>query len=248
MIEAIRLSKAYSRGVYALRDLSIRIEKGDFVFLSGPSGAGKSTLLNLIAGFEQPLSGRVLIAGQDVTAVMPDKRAVSMIFQDNNVFAHLDLWKNVAIGVAPSLKLDEAQQAMVDGALDEVGLAELQHRLPGDVSGGERQRVAIARSLVRKHPVLLLDEPFAALGPALRREMLDLVVAMQRKRGLTVLMVSHQPEDAAYAASHTAYIENGRIVALRPTAELFAATDIPGLAQYLGDWRSPRQSARSPQP
>ncbi len=219
-----------------------------FTAMIGPSGAGKSTLLNLIAGFEQPLSGRVLIAGQDVTAVMPDKRAVSMIFQDNNVFAHLDLWKNVAIGVAPSLKLDEAQQAMVDGALDEVGLAELQHRLPGDVSGGERQRVAIARSLVRKHPVLLLDEPFAALGPALRREMLDLVVAMQRKRGLTVLMVSHQPEDAAYAASHTAYIENGRIVALRPTAELFAATDIPGLAQYLGDWRSPRQSARSPQP
>jgi len=91
---------------------------------------------------------------------------------------------------------------------------------------------------VRYRPVLLLDEPFAALGPALRRDMLDLVTAMQKARRLTVVMVSHQPEDAQYAASHTAYLEAGRIVALRPTAELFAATDIPGLAAYLGDWRS----------
>lgn len=211
-----------------------------FTAVIGPSGAGKSTLLNLIAGFEQPQSGRVLIAGQDVTAVAPDKRAVSMIFQDNNVFAHLDLWKNVAIGTAPSLRLDEAQRLQVDAALAEVGLEALAKRLPGEVSGGERQRVAIARSLVRNKPVLLLDEPFAALGPALRRNMLDLVIAMQRKRGLTVLMVSHQPEDAEYAASHTAYLEAGRIVALRTTADLFAATDIPGLTRYLGDWRSGR--------
>ncbi len=219
-----------------------------FTAIIGPSGAGKSTLLNLIAGFEQPLSGRVLIAGQEVTALAPDKRAVSMIFQDNNVFAHLDLWKNVAIGVAPSLKLDAAQRALVEWALEEVGLGGLKQRLPGEVSGGERQRVAIARALVRKHPVLLLDEPFSGLGPALRREMLDLVIAMQRKRGLTVLMVSHQPEDAEYAASHTAYLEEGRIVAMRPTAELFAATGIPGLERYLGDWRRPRYSATSPRP
>jgi thiamine transport system ATP-binding protein len=211
-----------------------------FTAIIGPSGAGKTTLLNLIAGFEQPLSGHVLIAGQDVTALPPARRAVSMIFQDNNVFAHLDLWKNVAIGVTPSLKLDTEQRQRVDVALGDVGLGELKQRLPGEVSGGERQRVAIARSLVRKAPVLLLDEPFAALGPALRRDMLDLVIAMQRKRGLTVLMVSHQPEDAQYAASHTAYLEEGRIVALLPTAELFAATDVPGLTQYLGDWSPPR--------
>ena len=211
---------------------------GSFTAVIGPSGAGKSTLLNLIAGFEVPSSGKVRIGGADVTALAPDQRPVSMIFQDNNVFAHLDLWHNVAIGVAPSLKLDEAQRARVTAALDEVGLSNLRQRRPGDVSGGERQRVAIARALVRDKPVLLLDEPFAALGPALRRGMLDLVTAMQKHRGLTVLMVSHQPEDAEYAASHTAYLEAGRIVALRPTAELFAAKDLPGLEHYLGDWRS----------
>ena len=105
------------------------------------------------------------------------------------------------------------------------------------MSGGERQRVAIARALVRDRPVLLLDEPFAALGPALRRDMLDLVKAMQQARHMTVIMVTHQPEDAHHAATHTAYLENGRILALRPTADLFAATDLPGLDAYLGDSR-----------
>ena len=211
---------------------------GSITAIIGPSGAGKSTLLNLVAGFETALSGRVLIDDHDVTALAPDERPVSMIFQDHNVFAHLDLWQNVAIGVAPSLKLSDAEGSRVDAALDEVGLGGLRHRKPGEVSGGERQRVAIARALVRDKPVLLLDEPFAALGPALRRGMLDLVKAMQRRRKLTVLMVSHQPEDAVYAASHTAYLEAGHIVALRPTAELFAARDVPGLRDYLGDWRS----------
>jgi thiamine transport system ATP-binding protein len=203
----------------------------------GPSGSGKSTLLNLVAGFETPGSGRIEIAGEDVTDWPPDRRPVNMIFQDNNVFAHLDVWQNVALGIAPSLKLDEAQRARVDMALDEVGLLALKARKPGEVSGGERQRVAVARALVRDRPVLLLDEPFAALGPALRRDMLDLVMAMQKTKGLTVLMVSHQPEDAEYAASHTAYLEAGRILAIRPTADLLAARDLPGLTAYLGDWK-----------
>ncbi len=212
---------------------------GSFTAVIGPSGGGKSTLLNLIAGFEAPEQGCVLIDGVDVTALPPDRRPVSMIFQDNNVFAHLDLWQNVALGISPSLRLDAERKARVDAALAEVGLGALMHRKPGEVSGGERQRVAVARALVRDRPVLLLDEPFAALGPALRRDMLDLVKAMQQARGLTVVMVTHQPEDAQAAASHTAYLENGHIVALRPTAELFAAQDLPGLRDYLGDWSRP---------
>ena len=205
-----------------------------FTAVIGPSGGGKSTLLNLIAGFEAPQAGRVLIDGMDVTALPPDQRPVSMIFQDNNVFAHLDLWQNVALGVSASLKPDAEQRLRVDSALVDVGLGDLMHRKPGEVSGGERQRVAVARALVRDRPVLLLDEPFAALGPALRRDMLDLVRAMQQSRRLTVVMVTHQPEDARAAASHTAFLANGRIVALRPTAELFAAEDLPGLKAYLG--------------
>jgi len=220
--------------------------KGSLTAIIGPSGGGKSTLLNLIAGFERPLSGRVMIGAEDVTALRPDQRPVSMIFQDNNVFAHLDLRANVALGLSPSLRLDMAQEALVDDALAEVGLLPLARRKPGEVSGGERQRVAVARALVRDRPVLLLDEPFAALGPAQRRAMLDLVMALQKRKGLTILMVTHQPEDADYAASHTAYLENGKIAALRPTPELFSAKDLPGLTAYLGDWRSPRLSANPP--
>jgi thiamine transport system ATP-binding protein len=210
---------------------------GAMTAVIGPSGSGKSTLLNLIAGFERPESGRVSIGSADVTDLPPDRRPVSMIFQDHNVFAHLDVWTNVALGISPSLRLAEKQRSQVDAALGEVGLLALKHRKPGEVSGGERQRIAVARALVRERPVLLLDEPFAALGPALRRDMLDLVTAMQKARGLTVLMVTHQPEDAAYAASHTAYLENGRIVALRPTADLLGSTELPGLLAYLGEWQ-----------
>lgn len=213
--------------------------KGEFTAILGPSGSGKSTLLNLIAGFEDPEAGRIEIGGADVTNLPPDRRPVTMIFQDNNTFAHLDVWSNVALGVSPSLKLDDTQRATVSAALEQVGLAALKDRRPSEVSGGERQRIALARALVRDRPVLLFDEPFAALGPALRRDMLDLVKDLQKSKALTVLMVSHQPEDAAYAASHTAYLENGRILALRPTKDLFAATDLPGLSAYLGDWRSP---------
>ena len=219
-------------------EFTLHVPEGTLLAVIGPSGGGKSTLLSLIAGFETPLSGSLRIGGVDMMGVAPANRPVSLIFQDHNVFAHLDLKTNVALGISPSLRLDASQRARVDAALDRVGLKNLRDRKPGEVSGGERQRVAIARALVRDRPVLLLDEPFAALGPALRRDMLDLVSEVQKERKLTVLMVSHQPEDALHAASHTAFLENGRILAMRPTGEFFAATDIPQLQAYLGDWRS----------
>jgi thiamine transport system ATP-binding protein len=200
----------------------------------GPSGSGKSTLLNLIAGFERAASGRVSIESEDVTDLPPDRRPVSMIFQDNNVFAHLSVRDNVAIGLSPGLKLDAGQSDQVDGVLAQTGIAGLARRKPAEISGGERQRVAIARALLRDRPILLLDEPFAALGPALRGDMLDLLMTLQKDRKLTVLMVTHLPEDALQAADVTAFVDHGEIVALRPTAELLASIDVPGLESYLG--------------
>jgi thiamine transport system ATP-binding protein len=224
---------AYEIEGMAMRfDFDARV--GEFVAIMGPSGAGKSTLLDLIAGFLVPSAGTIRIDGQDMTGRPPNERPLSIMFQDNNLFAHLDVHSNVALGVSPQLKLDRAQKRVIEEALARVGLTGLMRRLPGELSGGERQRAGLARCLVRQRPLLLLDEPFAALGPALRQEMLLLVKELGQERNLTVLLVTHLPADAEFAADHTAFLDNGRIVAKRPTRKLFKSRDIPGLAAYLG--------------
>jgi thiamine transport system ATP-binding protein len=213
----------------------LHVESGDCMAIIGPSGAGKSTLLSLIAGFERADSGTVRIDDRDVTPMPPSTRPVTMLFQDHNLFPHLNANANVGLGLHPGLKLTADQRRKVDWALEQVGLAGLGARLPAELSGGQRQRVALARSLVRDRPVLLLDEPFAALGPALRREMLDLVNTLRKDRGLTVLFVSHQPEDALYAAVHTAFVLDGEVRKVAKTEALFRAAADSELAAYLGE-------------
>jgi thiamine transport system ATP-binding protein len=228
-LEAVRyLSEDFSA------DFNFEVGRGEFVAVIGPSGAGKSTLLSIIAGFDMPQSGRVVLDGKDMTKASPSERPVTMVFQDHNTFAHLDLWTNVALGISPSLKLDALEKQAVDDALARTGLKPLALRKPGEVSGGERQRVAIARALLRDEPILLLDEPFAALGPALRREMLDLVKELQKEKGYTVMLVSHHPDDALYAATRTAFLSNGQILAFEPTHPLFKRRDLPELEDYIG--------------
>ncbi|MEX2650246.1 MAG: thiamine ABC transporter ATP-binding protein [Alphaproteobacteria bacterium] len=215
-------------------DFTLAAQTGACLGILGPSGAGKTTLLNLIAGFETALSGRIAIDGVDVTRLPPARRPVSMLFQEHNLFAHLSVAANVGLGIDPGLRLTREDRARVADALAHVGLGGLARRLPGQLSGGERQRAALARAFVRRRPVLLLDEPFAALGPALRREMLDLVDSLRRKAGLTVLMVSHQPEDARRIAERTAFVFEGRVLAEGPTAALLDAPPVAELAAYLG--------------
>jgi thiamine transport system ATP-binding protein len=211
----------------------LRVARGECVAIIGPSGAGKSTLLSLVAGFEIPEAGAIRIDTHDMAGQAPARRPVTSLFQEHNLFPHLSLAQNVGLGLDPGLSLDARARVKVAEALAHVGLAGLAGRKPGQLSGGERQRAALARSLVRNKPLLLLDEPFAALGPAQRREMLDLVNALARDRGFTVLFVSHQPEDAKHAAGRTIFIEAGRILADGPTAQLFAAPK-GALAAYLG--------------
>ena len=229
----IKLENVGFRYEDMVMNFDLQVAKGELVGIIGPSGAGKSTLLSLIAGFDLPVSGRISIAGVDMEGVAPDQRPVSMIFQDHNSFAHLDVWTNVALGISPDLKLDPQQRERVDEALARVGLSDFKARKPTELSGGERQRIAIARALVRDKPVLLLDEPFTALGPALRRDMLDLIREIQMERKLTVLMVTHQPEDAKYAASRIAFVQNGRIAHVLPTKQFFAASAPAEIGAYL---------------
>jgi thiamine transport system ATP-binding protein len=229
----IKLEYASFRYEDMVMNFDLEVAKGELVGIIGPSGAGKSTLLSLIAGFDNPISGRISIAEVDMEGVAPNQRPVSMIFQDNNSFAHLDVWTNVALGISPDLKFDPQQRERIDTALVRVGLLDFKSRKPTELSGGERQRIAIARALVRDKPVLLLDEPFTALGPALRRDMLDLIREIQKERKLTVLMVTHQPEDARYAASRIAFVQNGRIAHVLPTKQFFAASAPAEISAYL---------------
>ena len=226
-----------ANGHYVLPDFSLQIElaaeAGKFYAVLGPSGAGKSTLLSVIAGFETLKSGTVFLDGKDMTNVTPATRPVSMVFQDYNAFAHLSVWDNLALGLSPALKLSDLQSAQVEAALQKVGLTGYEKRLPSELSGGERQRIVLARVLVRNKPILLLDEPFAALDPALRQEMLDLVVALQQDKKLTVLLVTHQPQDATQVADGVIFVSEGKVHPPIATDRFFTSRDTAVL-KYLG--------------
>jgi thiamine transport system ATP-binding protein len=231
---AVRLDRVeFSYGESLMR-FDATIAPGSITAIMGPSGSGKSTLLNLVAGFETPQAGHILIGGADVTHVPPAARPVSMVFQENNLFAHLDVAKNVGLGRSPSLGLTPQDKEAVAAALSRTGLAGKEKRLPRELSGGERQRVALARVLVRNRPVLLLDEPFASLGPALREDMLDLVAGVQSERGMTVLFVTHQPEDARRVAKRLVFLEDGAVSAAGETAEFFAKDGPSAFRRYIG--------------
>jgi len=228
MLQIKNLSFLYGNDVMAY---NMDIPSGVCVALIGPSGGGKTTLLNLIAGFLTPQSGKLLFEGENFTNSSPDARPLTMLFQEHNLFPHLNVMENIGIGLHPGLRLTPDHKSSISDAIDSVGLQGKKERLPKELSGGQRQRVALARSLVRRQPLLLLDEPFSALDPGLRLQMLKLVGQLQKEKGLTILMASHNPEDAKYIADHVAYINNGRIEAFGPPEDVFKN---PILDSYLG--------------
>lgn len=232
---AVRLDGvSFSYGEASFR-FDVEFAAGRITAIMGPSGSGKSTLLNLVAGFESPNAGKVLIGGIDVGNAPPFARPVSMVFQENNLFAHLSVEGNVGLGRSPSLKLGEADRAAVVDALARVGLAGKEKRLPRELSGGERQRVALARVLLRDRPVLLLDEPFASLGPALRDDMLDLVASIHAERQMTVLFVTHQPEDARRIGQDMAFVDGGTVAATGPSEDFFNRSGPDAFRRYMGE-------------
>jgi thiamine transport system ATP-binding protein len=202
-------------------DYSMIVQKGALCAVIGPSGGGKTTLLHMIAGFETPESGTLTFEGRNLIPLEPAKRPVSIVFQDHNLFPHLTAAQNVALGIRPSLRMSDAERALIDETLEDVGLRGFATRHPGEMSGGQRQRVALARALVSGRPLILLDEPFSSLDPGLRRDMIHLVDEMRRKRPVTILMTIHTPEDAATLADQMVFVADGKVVASdKPAAVL----------------------------
>ena len=209
------------------------VAAGQKVAVIGPSGAGKSTLVGAICGFIDLRAGQLILAGRDITNVQPDGRDMAMLFQDNNLFPHLTIAQNVGLGIRPAMRLTSDEAAQVHKALQRVGLTNFGSRKPSELSGGQQSRAALARALVQSKSWMILDEPFAALGPALRAEMLDLVadVAAETKAG--VMMVTHAPEDARRISDSVIFVADGVAHGPQATAGLLDNPP-PALKEYLG--------------
>lgn len=222
----------FIQGGYTL-SADLRIEAGKVTAVIGPSGAGKSTLLGGIGGFVAQQSGVLSWNGVDITALPPHKRPVSMLFQDNNLFPHLTVLQNVALALGSRLTPTRDVQNQAEDMLARVGLNDLATRKPAALSGGQQSRAALARALLQNREIMLMDEPFSALGPGMKAEMLDLSVELAKAAGRTVVMVTHDPADAARVADAVIGVVSGSAWAPIETAQFLSDPPAP-FVDYLG--------------
>ena len=208
--EMLKLNFSFEENYLAI-SANLSLESDKIYAIIGPSGAGKSTFLNLISGFSEISSGSILWNEQEISDLPPSKRNISILFQDNNLFPHLSVWRNLALAVSHWPKISKDDEAKLHSVISEVGIRGLENRKPSQLSGGQQSRVALARVLLQKNKILLLDEPFAALGPSLKDQMLELIEKIARNRGLLVLMVTHDPADANKIASQTIVVKNNKV-------------------------------------
>jgi len=219
----------------AVDQLSLDIYQGEFFALLGPSGCGKTTLLRLIAGFEQPSSGRILLDGVDLAPVPPYRRPVNMMFQSYALFPHLTVEGNIAFGLKQEGLPKSEIAARVADMLALVKLESFGRRKPHELSGGQRQRVALARSLVKRPRVLLLDEPMAALDKKLRGATQFELMDLQRRLGLTFVIVTHDQSEAMTVADRIAVMDRGRLMQVAPPAEIYEQPNSRWVADFVGD-------------
>lgn len=229
-----KLVKRFDDAV-AVDEVSLSIAKGEIFALLGSSGCGKSTLLRMLAGFEKPTSGRILLGGQDVAAMAPYDRPVNMMFQSYALFPHLNIWENVAFGLKrEGLPKDEIQKR-TDEMLALVQLTPYAKRKPHQLSGGQQQRVALARSLAKKPKLLLLDEPLGALDKKLREQTQFELVNIIEQVGVTVVMVTHDQEEAMTMASRIAIMSKGRVLQVGTPEEIYEHPRNKFVADFIGN-------------
>ena len=196
---------------YLTISTNISLEPDKIYAVVGPSGAGKSTFLNLISGFASISSGTITWNGEEISNLPPAKRSVSILFQDNNLFPHLSVCRNLPLAVTHWPKISRDNEEKLKAVMSEVGILGLENRKPSQLSGGQQSRVALARVLLQKNKILLLDEPFSALGPSLKDQMLELIKKIAKNKKLLVLMVTHEPADAKKVASQTLVVKDKKV-------------------------------------
>jgi ABC-type Fe3+/spermidine/putrescine transport system ATPase subunit len=234
VLELRSLSKDYP-GHRAVNEVNLQIAEGEFFSLLGPSGCGKTSTLRLIAGFEEPTSGEIFLKGQPLAGVRPYHRDVSTVFQNYALFPHLTVAQNIAFGLQRRKLSRPAIREKVDQVLALVQLTGKKSRLPHQISGGERQRVALARSLVLQPKVLLLDEPLSALDPKLRKQMRRELKALQRRVGIAFLFVTHDQEEALSLSDRMAVMNAGRLEQVGTPRELYTRPASRFVAEFLGE-------------
>src|SRR5579871_1834543 len=222
-------------GFRAVDGVSIDIAAGEFFALLGPSGCGKTTLLRMLAGFETPDAGRILLNGQDIAQVLPHERPVNMMFQNYALFPHLSVRDNIAFGLKRAGMVRQDIKARVAEMVALVKLEGLEKRKPDQLSGGQRQRVALARSLARRPQVLLLDEPLAALDKKLRESTQLELMELQRRLGLTFVIVTHDQQEAMTMAGRIGVMDAGRLQQVASPRELYEAPRSRWIAEFVGD-------------
>ena len=240
-IDLVSLSKRFG-DVVAVDDIELCIEPGEFFSLLGPSGCGKTTTLRMIAGFEQPSGGQILLDGQDLVAVPPHRRPVNTVFQSYALFPHLNVEDNIAYGLRwrhdrtrDGTTLDKAQRRRrVGEVIDLVRLGGLEKRRPAQLSGGQQQRVALARALVLQPKVLLLDEPLGALDAKLRKHLQGDLAALQRDVGITFLYVTHDQEEALTMSHRLAVMDGGQVAQVGTPVEVYERPATAYVADFLG--------------
>jgi molybdate/tungstate transport system ATP-binding protein len=223
-----------SLGTFALRDVCLKIRKGDFYFILGPSGAGKTVLLEAIAGLHTPQSGHVLIRGEDVTGIPPERRRIALVYQDYSLFPHMTVAKNIEFGLKMQKADRHTAETRVEELLEAFDIGTLRNRHPLTLSGGEQQRVAIARALAVEPDILLLDEPFSALDPVTKEKFIEDLREIHRAHDLTIVQVTHARSEAMRLATRVAVIIDGMLVAEDGVEEIFNAPETCELARFVG--------------